>query len=387
MWSLRGGALGVAACARYLGLMLGPGRGETSWVEPFKKYLARAVRWGKLGAGACLTARAYQVYVASVLLFVGQLEPLPATFAKLEVQACSALFPGPTGWITAGCLKDQEALGLQWKLGDVQASALAAKARVTRFEAQGELHVHSRAKRLEGLDSIAGGLSRLGWLERWRPRCFLSQLAAADREVAQLIRASPTADLRLEVRSGWQRRITTLCRPPSGAAALHLRRRLDRWDIKTLPGHRPARALRHIALLAGRCHPRVLAAYMRTICNGWCTRHRFQGVAGCPFGCAGGKDKLEHFACCPVVRGLLHDFQLPAPLAGEELDVFLGLQALPLVAGGDPEAQARRLGVARYALYRLHGALRHQTVGVPHLPGAFREYARQGFGAEQLFDD
>ena len=95
-----------------------------------EKYLDRARIWGQVGAGACLTVRAYTVYIASVLLYVGQLEDLPRNFDHLEARAVQALFPGPRTWLTAGCAKELRALGVPWELRDVRASVQAAQARV-----------------------------------------------------------------------------------------------------------------------------------------------------------------------------------------------------------------------------------------------------------------
>ena len=85
--------------------MLGPERAEHSWDAPLQKYLDRARLWGRLGAGLFLTGMAYTIYVASVLMFIGQLEPLPRSFPDFEKRACAALFPGPGNWITVPALK------------------------------------------------------------------------------------------------------------------------------------------------------------------------------------------------------------------------------------------------------------------------------------------
>ena len=273
--------------------------------------------WGQLGAGACLTARAHQACVASVLSFVGQLEPLPEEFDAAEGRACAALFPGPTDWITAGCLADLRSLGFPWELRDVRAAAVASKARAVRFEAQGNLQVHARARRMEALRSFVDSkLARDAWLGTWRSRCYLLQLARADIQVSRMIHASPKVDLRLQDSQGWQRRITAVCRGPHGAQAQrHLRRRLDLWRIAALPGLRPDRAVRHLHHLASSGHPRVLAVYLRTIFNGWCTNHRSQGAGPCRFACGGGRDKLEHVTFSPTVKALFSEFHLP-PASG-----------------------------------------------------------------------
>ena len=90
---------------------------------------------------------------------------------------------------------------------------------------------------------------------------------------------------------------------------------------------------------------------------------------------------MEHFPFCHTVRALLADSRLPTPLVGWELDTLLGLQELPAVDGLDSVTLCGRFAVARYGLYRLHGALRHGTVGPAHIPGAFQELCRQGASA------
>ena len=66
-----------------------------------------------------------------------------------------------------------------------------------------------------------------------------------------------------------------------------VRRRLDRWRIGALPGHRPQRALRVFQVLTGKVPPRVLAALLGTLFNGWCTGRRFQQQgSSCISGCA-----------------------------------------------------------------------------------------------------
>lgn len=122
----------------------------------------------------------------------------------------------------------------------------------------------------------------------------------------------------------------------------------------------------------------VIAAYLRTIFNGWYTSHRFQGAGHCRFACGGGQDKLENFKFCPTVKARFSGFHLPPLASGLELDTFLGLQVLPVQGGTSPAILCHRQGVALYALDRLHGTLRHGVVEAAHIPGASREFCRQG---------
>eukprot|EP00959_Pyramimonas_sp_CCMP1952_P001375 28099-Pyramimonas_sp.AAC.1 len=69
------------------------------------KFLDRADVWGKVSAGTLHTIEAYKVFVASVVSFILQLDPLPDDFPQLEARALRKLFPGPWDWITGDLLK------------------------------------------------------------------------------------------------------------------------------------------------------------------------------------------------------------------------------------------------------------------------------------------
>ena len=79
---------------------------------------------------------------------------------------------------------------------------------------------------------------------------------------------------------------------------------MDRWKIQALNGHRVGRAMRVMAEIGRTSAPKVQAAYLRTICNAWCTKRRYQSQVLCAFGCGWGEDSLENFARCPNVRVL-----------------------------------------------------------------------------------
>ena len=128
------GALPIQDKAKYLGMVVGPGRGTSSWDAPFRKFMERAVLWGQMGVGLLHTFLAYQVFVCSVIMFVAQPDPLPRTFEAIELQACRALFRGPKDWFSVEALKDLKSLSFPKALPDVQSAARAARARVARFE-------------------------------------------------------------------------------------------------------------------------------------------------------------------------------------------------------------------------------------------------------------
>lgn len=90
----------------------------------------------------------------------------------------------------------------------------------------------------------------------WGRNSFLGHPAEADRNFSRQQRASRNFNVMLDRREGFQRMITPMFRTtPAGASMLHLRRRLHRWNLETLPGHRPGRARKVLEVLRGKATP------------------------------------------------------------------------------------------------------------------------------------
>jgi len=132
------GAIGISGLTKYLGFMLGPEKRLESYTKPLAKYKERASQWGRQGLGLHLSLRAYSIYIASVLGFVTQLEPLPTElFDAAEVFMCRRLFPGPNYWVKPAVLHLLRELGSSIGLQDVRATSVAARSRVFRAFAGG----------------------------------------------------------------------------------------------------------------------------------------------------------------------------------------------------------------------------------------------------------
>ena len=57
----------------------------------------------------------------------------------------------------------------------------------------------------------------------------------------------------------------------------------------------------HFQVCRNICAPHILTAYLKTVCNAWATTSRHgQAPIDCLFGCAGQRDSLSHYFCCPV---------------------------------------------------------------------------------------
>ena len=104
------GAIAIKLTAKYLGFYVGPERGNLSWLAPLQKFRERCLIWRNIGPGMLHSIKAFKVYIFPVLAFVLQLECLPADFDASFAKGISALFPGPRGWITPGCLSHLKSL-------------------------------------------------------------------------------------------------------------------------------------------------------------------------------------------------------------------------------------------------------------------------------------
>ena len=278
-----------------------------------------------MGLGLFMTLRAYSVYVASVLLFVAQLEKVPSSFLAVEEAACRKLFPGPHKWMTPAVLKELGAASFPLSLLDVHSVATAAQSRVCRCEnlAHGGLQVERRAAHMRERLRVCDNLQRLHWVCGWAHRQYLFVLEEANTTVADKVAlhnrlgTAPSAvfawrthvaasqededgeqqsSKRRRWHPSWQSAALQVLRPPSlQALTVHFRRRLDPSPLSVLPGYRVQRVLGILARLRPLVAPRVIAAYLRTVCDGWMTLKRFQQRGPCRF-CGREIDSLRHIA-------------------------------------------------------------------------------------------
>jgi len=383
------GGVTIAEAAKYLGFYVGPGRLQHSWTAPLAKFLDRAKSWGEMGLGTLTTFQAYQVFISSVLLFVAQLDPLPENFDNHERKACRSLFPGPTRWMTPGCLKEFKSFNFPRELPDVQALATAAKARIVRFEcvSSGGLNIEQRAHALDALSfNDQCSLAQFSWVSEWRKHSFLIHLRDADQALKVQLANGRGHELKLNLRLGWQGRISTLFHGQTRfTAQLHLRRKLDRWVLQTLPGRRLPRVERTLDAISSLVNPRVLSSYIRLLCNGWMTNRRFQGRGFCSFRCGVQEDSIEHFSKCRMVKSYFRrSLDLHPPDQGWELDHFLCMDVrcdLMRSNSGDEDPFSRicrRRALGCYALYMLHNSIRHGSVDADDFPDAFDRFVKNG---------
>jgi len=363
--------------AKYLGFFLGPGAGEDSWLGPMAKMVDGAATWGAPGPGIFYTCEAFRIFVASVVMFVAQLRPLPEAFGATETQACSKLFPGPSSWTTPAFMTQLRSVGFPCELMDIRCAALAAQARVAHYEdiQQGGMRVRERARRLRELmlGDERGALPP--GVEEWLQANTLFVLQEAEERVHDAERRhelprtrAASVPYKLSVKTSWQAtRVKALLsdRPRAHADAL-IRQKLDIWPVELPSGSRVRRFQARMQELGKTAPPCVLASALRTSFNGWLTARRFQQRGPCVFGCASGSDSIKHYAHC----GLYHRWceeqcALARPPASRCLSNFLGLSASMGSDWADNTRTSADLDLLRaccvYALYKAHLAVRHRV--------------------------
>ena len=108
------------------------------------------------------------------------------------------------------------------------------------------------------------------------------------------------------------------------------------------------RTLQRIKKLAP---PRVTAAWLRTLWNGWTTQDRFQQGASscCVLGCGNGIDSLKHYPFCKVVRNFGRTFLGLQEESSQ--DILSNFVALGVNLAAVPDDVLVRRAVLVYAVY------------------------------------
>ena len=370
--------------ATYLGFCLGPAREERSWDKAFAKFRERAKLWQRVGCGPFQTILAYRIYIMPLLCFLAQLLNPPSNWDEIEHRVCTTLFPGPRCWTSPRMLRNLRVLGFNAELPNLYDIATAAKCRVVRWENadQGGLDVENRYHDLKRVVRDSEYLVRLAHWRGWMDNNVLANLYHAHDKLRQVatsrsltVRALLQGSAPREIeRKVWQRAVLMHIRTDErDFVHQQLRRHLDHFRLRLLPGRRVARALGLLHGIAKDVPPRVWFATFRALCNGWVTSGRFQQTAACVFGCGHPHDSLRHYAACPVLADFAcRRLGIPRAPADELLDAFL---ALHVPFGPSTSAELGKRALVLYAAHSASCAFRHGRTSVP--ADALAQYVRE----------
>ena len=235
----RWGDIQIDRCAKYLGFHIGPGSEEKSWIKPLQKYSQRVLLWSAMQLGLCLNIVAYRIFIASVLTFVMQLEPLSPTTWEAFESSLRRLAPGPGSWATVADLCNLETeCHFKGEFPDPRWTALAAKLRVINTLAKDAKRFRDELLHLQ----VENGRRPF---PAWHRRCLFGLLASAEAELAEegITQQEVAKRLRVVPRSAsvsFQRCAEQMIRKtyaPEYFRDARLRSKCFQWKFEVLAGH------------------------------------------------------------------------------------------------------------------------------------------------------
>ena len=136
----------IADKGKYLGFVIGPGRGQDSWSTAVSKYKKRAQQWACLPIGLFRGCQCYKTFVFSVLSFLLQLEDVPNSLFDVEAQTLRKFAPGPGNRVQNSDLFNLDScFGFPLAFPSLRTTAVAAKLRIAQYEVP---RVSARAQHL-----------------------------------------------------------------------------------------------------------------------------------------------------------------------------------------------------------------------------------------------
>jgi hypothetical protein len=121
--------------AKYLGFFVGPGRDDSIWDKPCRKWIQRTTDWAKAECGLHYSAMVYNVFCSSVLSFLAQLLIPPSSILNIEGNTMRTIAKGPTLWaIDTDLWQMGTRCGIGRSFHCIKARAEAAKLRAMHFE-------------------------------------------------------------------------------------------------------------------------------------------------------------------------------------------------------------------------------------------------------------
>ena len=374
----------IAYKAKYLGFILGPKKGESSWKKPVEKLRKRIELWQDMPAGLFWNCRIYNTFLFPVLLFIAQLEPPPQFAIAAADEVMLNMAKGPGNW----CCKEDlwslnENFGQSCSFNCLEWAGQAAKMRVL-LKDKG---ISSHSEFLMDVDTLErnwreSNRAANAFMLEWKKRSFVSCLIQNNDYIEENIgshdairRSRPHSKAREEDDKSWQREIQSTyykC-----IQALHLkdpinrvRQKLQRYELRDerrhchIPGsvkqRTPAwqarRTHRNLRNMKQISPPRVQGAVLSTIWNRWTTEARMQQTRRqrCLLCRAeDSRDAIEHYATCPMTRRLM------SARLNMEPDVFANLHSWTLCSPCiRTEEQLLCIGIAIYAVYNTTNKLR-----------------------------
>ena len=406
----------VATSGKYLGFMIGPGKEQSSWNGPVKKYLNICDMGRGHAIGLQFNVAMYNTFAISTLGFIGQLEQAPQFALDAETQGLRRAIKGPGNWavnMDMWLLKEQ--FGQPRSCFSLALTARAAQLRVRTWD-PACTHAHYKAD-CAALRKAMSNPWRPHTRHRWSSWYDNGFCLTLERNYEQYISEigsigdllSPNAHETLDsdeeptatnppaqklAKIGFQRRTYhKLLRHYAPDPTNRVRYKIQRFGLQhpstrlpegtsirqNTPDWQSRRALASLQILPRLVPPRVCAAVFSTMWNRWNTHRRWQrrhtSSNRCLLGCEGAaEDSIEHYCCCRLTRRILQkQFNLPDEL-------FANLHSFLLCnANINTTEHLTCIALLIYGIYNATNHFRHNpTKNTTHIYDATVQWIREG---------
>ena len=283
----------VEDAALYLGLWIGPGAGHKSWVAALCKFRKQVETVLAFRAGIWISCLLYRVFAFSSLGFVAQAKRIPDEAFKAEKKAILKILSGPGNWISLPIAFRMDIIfKMPVAFPSLKVVGLASKVRLamTVFPNLVEQRQQLEKGILANEESSLISLGQHNW---WRNAILLVLHDAVEDATTHgaittrrpldwnAVAALKSPEKVKSIQTLLVHSLTNSFYPTSPEELFC--RRFDRWDY-LFKGSKEGAAKRAQLLLTSICKkvpPAVLAAWMHTALNGWCTARRFQTQGPC----------------------------------------------------------------------------------------------------------
>jgi hypothetical protein len=294
--------------AVYLGATIGPDAAAHRGLKMIETSRIRTLDIKQLGLGLLSNAKAFNSRVLPLASYQGQFylhNKMTSEAFKWSVQM---LFGGPWQAVPYSALLRLKDCGNPFEFVDAHYANKAAMFRCSfRNDSYSAAAIRDAAEPTD--DEIMAGRS-----DPWLRSTVFYQLRAVRRSVeGQFPHEMHDILSRPLLSRTIQREVHSLLRQAhDGTSVIEtLRRRIAYWGISAATAlndlENARRAMESIKHILGSLHYTCGMAFIRTLCNGWCTSARFHSAlprACCFCGLPSGDD-LRHFAGCASVVALL----------------------------------------------------------------------------------
>ena len=389
----------VALHAKYLGMQMGPRSANVIWRDALDNYSKRVQLARSTGAGLLCSVLEYNIMCVTALSYIAQFSTTTAEVLSVEATMLQRLTGCPRYTFTKQAMWSLQALGMPHSFKSVQVSNAAAMVRMalktcTTFAVMKQVYDDA----MSDDDNMM-----LNFVSK---EVKLFDTPAIVNTLQTAIDTAFLPDVHHLAWRMWLRSLdSAMDKSLQKSISEFLSTRLIDFDVSTFVSRRMVRWSHLISDGAKEwwCYcgpfviqlckyelkgapPCVVAAYLKTLLNGWASARRFKTTpVCCMFGCGSRQDSIEHYLCCTRVEIIWSQI----------MGRTWGLVESRLAVGSAEHHDRVGRAFFLYGLYAAYNGLRHgglcgrsiQTITNMVRSHMINSLGRSSSGIRQLFNE